>query len=58
VKQKKWFDVDSGGRVQLNLFFCNVVTPHNVQLGSLVVRGPHWTEGDFYDKKGQGLIIG
>ena len=55
---KLWVDLDTGGRLEYAAYLTPAVTTANVKIGTTVVRGPHWTEGDYHDKHGKGLIIG
>ena len=58
--QKSWYPVDSGGRIEATINFCNPLTDETITVGCRCRRGPHWTHGSFYDggEGGLGTVLG
>jgi hypothetical protein len=59
TKAKQWYDVDTGGRVELQVYTCLLLTESNTGVGSRCHRGPHWTHLDQDGGEGQvGTVLG
>jgi len=58
--QKAWYPVDTGGRLEATVNFCDPLTSDNITVGCRCRRGPHWTHGSFYDggEGGLGTVLG
>jgi hypothetical protein len=58
--QKAWYPVDTGGRLEATVNFCDPLTDENITVGCRCRRGPHWTHGSFYDggEGGLGTVLG